>query len=181
MYLHVSQEDVGVDVCGWAWQQDTGRESAYVDLMGTTRGAVGTVVAMLLLAGCSSAPPSFTTHGTLTLTSTINLDGYADNIAGSAATLANTTGETCSGAGGYDDLIPGAQVKVSDASGKTLALGQLDPGKYDAQLGTCTFTFTVPGTPAEQAFYGVMVSHRGAPQFTYAQMKTGPSLTIGSP
>jgi hypothetical protein len=149
--------------------------------MAKTRGAVGTVVAMLLLAGCSSAPPPFTTHGTLTLTSTINSDGYADSISGSASTLANTTGETCSGNGGYDDLIPGAQVKVSDASGKTLALGRLDPGKYDAQLGTCTFTFTVPGTPAKQAFYGVMVSHRTGPQFTYTQMKAGPSLTIGNP
>jgi hypothetical protein len=57
---------VGIDVRGWARQQDTARVSAYVDLMGKTYGAVGTSVVMLLLAGCSSAPPPFTTHGTNT-------------------------------------------------------------------------------------------------------------------
>lgn len=41
------------------------RLSAYVDLMGKAYGAFGTAVAMLLLAGCSSAPSPFTTesHG----------------------------------------------------------------------------------------------------------------------
>ena len=56
---------VGIDVRGWARQQDSERVSAYVDLMGKMYGAVGTSVAMFLLAGCSSAPAPFTTesHG----------------------------------------------------------------------------------------------------------------------
>jgi len=134
-------------------------------------------ISLLLLAGCSSAPASFITHGTMTLSSPVNLDGYSTSIRG-GANAANTTGETCFGDGGFDDLVAGSQVKIADASGKTLALGKLDPGKYDATYGTCTFAFNVAGTPAGLSFYGVTVGHRNGPQFTYAQMQAGPSLTI---
>lgn len=59
---------VGIDVREWARQQDTGRESAYVDLMGRISGAVGTVVVLLLLTGCGQSKPAVSTVTTSTPT-----------------------------------------------------------------------------------------------------------------
>jgi hypothetical protein len=59
---------VGIDVRGWARQQDTARVSAYVDLMGRISGAVGTVAVLLLLTGCGQSKPAVSTVTTSTPT-----------------------------------------------------------------------------------------------------------------
>ena len=137
-------------------------------------GAVGTI-AVFLLAGCSSAPTEFTTHGTLTFNGGVN---GSSPWGGDA-----TEGQLCFARTGYgfDDLTAGTQVKITDASGKPLALGQLAPGVYHSPPhATCVFNFTVPKTPKAN-FYGVTVGSRTGPQFTEAQMQAGPSLTVGPP
>ena len=104
-----------------------------------------------------------------------------------------TAGMACQGksGSGYDDLTAGAQVKFTDGGGKTLALGQLDPGTYTPNpgypvgdiaviAGTCTFNFTIANTPAA-GIYGVALGQRPGPQFTEAQMQAGPALTMGTP
>ena len=53
---------------------------------------------------------------------------------------------------------------MTHASGKTLAVGSLDPGV--AQSGACTFTFTVEDVKAGVGPYSVEVSHRGKIAFT---------------
>lgn len=109
---------------------------------------------------------SFTTRGTISLTSTTGgLGGL---------------GATCFGRGGYSDLASGAAVDVSDNAGKVIAIGQITGNGTTVGTSTCVLPFTVSGVPAGKRFYGVTVTHRGVVQFTEAQMKAGVSLTIGS-
>lgn len=119
----------------------------------------------LLLVGCSAQ--RFTTHGSLTLTSKSILG--ADGAAPSSR-------RPCSGTAGVSALTAGAQVTVVDAAGTTIALGHLDPGKYDR--GRCTFTFAVPEIPAGLDIYGVAVGERDGRQFTRDEMRAGPSLDV---
>ncbi|MEV0616179.1 hypothetical protein AB0I81_22890 [Nonomuraea sp. NPDC050404] len=85
---------------------------------------------------------------------------------------------TCRGGGGFDDLREGAQVVVSDAAGKTIALGQLGAGSWKRGVG-CIFLFTVADVPGGLDFYGVEVSHRGRVQYTAAQLAAPVELSIG--
>ncbi len=103
--------------------------------------------------------------------------------------LASTEGAPCEPLRGYSDMREGAQVVVSDASGTTLALGTLGQGVIDARQGAdmhdpierlsarCVFTFSVPGVPAGRQFYRLNLGHRGAPQYTEQELRSGPSLT----
>lgn len=87
----------------------------------------------------------------------------------------------CEGIGGYDDLVPGAQVILTDSASHTLALGSVG-WATDSKPGatSCTLPFEVDKVPAGKRFYGVQIGHRGAVQYTEAQLKDGPALTIGS-
>lgn len=128
----------------------------------------------LALAGCSSKaapakPKTFAMHGVTNITDVTGFDRLDD--------------ETCAGSGGYDDLAEGAQVTVSDAAGKTIALGELGPGKVVSAgdvVGGCQFRFTVKDVPAGQKFYGVEVSHRGVVRYTADDAHERIVLSIGS-
>jgi hypothetical protein len=85
---------------------------------------------------------------------------------------------TCRGGGGFDDLREGTQVVVTDAAGKTIALGQLGAGSWKRNVG-CIFLFTVPDVPAGEKFYGLEISHRGRVQYTAAQLAAPVELSIG--
>lgn len=126
------------------------------------------VASVLLLAGCSSAPVPIDVAGNLTLSSSaaFKLDGDLG----------------CMASSGYDDIVTGGQVVVSDGGGKTLGLGALAAGivkTTDALNWSCVFSFTVPKVPAGGAFYKVAVGHRGAIQFTETDLKSGVALTLG--
>lgn len=73
----------------------------------------------------------------------------------------------CAGEGGYDDIVVGAPVAVTDSAGTVVALGKLsnpvpqrDPDNRQRALA-CRMSFEVTGVPAGLGFYGVEVSHRG--------------------
>ncbi|MEV1245104.1 hypothetical protein [Nonomuraea sp. NPDC049750] len=68
----------------------------------------------------------------------------------------------CSGKGGYSDIGQGTQVVVTDAAGKTVALGKLGTGLHEER--GCTFRFAITVPPGGQ-FYGIEVSHRGRVQY----------------
>ncbi|MDX3110160.1 hypothetical protein [Nonomuraea angiospora] len=85
---------------------------------------------------------------------------------------------TCTTGGGYNDIRQGAQVVVTDAAGKTIALGQLGAGSWKRDTG-CIFLFTVADVPAGEKFYGIEVSHRGRVQYTAAQVSAPVELSIG--
>lgn len=118
-----------------------------------------------LAAGCS---------GTST---TIDVSG-AIAIAPAPGGWTGSAGELCkTGSGGHSDLKEGAQVVISDAVGKTIAIGQLAAGVQDG-VGGCRFTFRVTKVPGGQDFYGIEVTHRGRLQYTAEQMKKPIEMTL---
>mgnify|MGYP001562051118 CR=1 FL=1 len=86
-------------------------------------------------------------------------------------------GVECTGHGGYDDISAGAQVIVTDAASKTVAVGELDPGARDGE-GVCVFPFSLM-VPTGETIYGIEVSHRGRVQYQAGQLKQPLSLTLG--
>ena len=132
------------------------------------------LIAVMLLTGCAAtAPKAKPTPTTLTVTGMLALTD---------ASSVFDQGTTCLVVGnGYADIKEGAPVVITDASGKTIALGALDPGKADASdSSTCDFPFTLKGVPDGQKFYGIQISHRGIVQYTRGQMIDSPTLTLGN-
>jgi hypothetical protein len=85
----------------------------------------------------------------------------------------------CYGYGGYSDITPRASLTVTDKHGTTLAIGHLGRGAYVNNSGACIFDFQVR-VPDHQDFYGIEVTHRGIVEFTYAEMKQGPGISLGN-
>ncbi len=83
----------------------------------------------------------------------------------------------CVGRGGYDDIYAGAQVVVSDASGKTVGLGELEGGT--PSNGNCVFSFAVKDVPRGIDFYGVTVGNRKGMRFTEADVAQPLALSLG--
>lgn len=109
-------------------------------------------------------PGEFKLHGAIALNGT----GTFYSIGGDGK---------CAGANGYDDLTEGASVVISDSSGKTIAVGSVDGSAASGSV--CMFGFDVAKVPSGEKFYGLEVSHRGVVQFTEAEVKAGPILSIG--
>lgn len=80
------------------------------------------------------------------------------------ATSSDPLGGTCSGSGGYDDISEGAQVVVTDAESKRVAIGRLNRGE-PGQYQTCSFPFVVKDVPSGKGPYGIEVSNRGEVAF----------------
>lgn len=86
-------------------------------------------------------------------------------------------GSQCVGDGGYSDIAPGAQVVVTDDTGKTVGVGSLGAGSW---IGShCEWPFEVE-VPDGSAFYGVEVSHRGRVQYPADELAEPITLTLGS-
>jgi hypothetical protein len=90
-----------------------------------------------------------------------------------------TWGKRCAGRDGYDDIYPGQDVFVKDATGKILARTEL--GRGTGNRGHCTFHFDFTVMDGEDD-YVVTVSHRGDLHYTAAQLKIpgSVSITLGS-
>lgn len=99
----------------------------------------------------SPGPKTFEAAGNVTLT-----DSGNEGLGGGA----------CQGAGGYSDMVEGGQVVVTDASGKTVAVGSLGAGHHGGGYGACVFPFTVEDVPSGVGPYSVEVTHRGKIAFT---------------
>lgn len=137
------------------------------------KALVFSVVALLCAAGCTvnstaaptpTGPSTFSVSGTITLRS---VSGWRTDYG------------VCYGLGGYSDIRQGAQVKVTDAAGKVVGLGDLGAGQQvGSLLEGCAFTFGVVGVPADGDIYGVEVTNRGIVQFKKADAGSL-SLTLG--
>lgn len=92
--------------------------------------------------------------------------------------------DVCAGKGGYDDIRAGTQVVVTDPSGTTIALGQLDPGiprrdPDNASRATqCRFPFQVTNVPGGHEFYGIAVGRRGKLEYTRDKIVLPLELTL---
>ncbi|AQZ67625.1 unnamed protein product [[Actinomadura] parvosata subsp. kistnae] len=82
----------------------------------------------------------------------------------------------CYGKGDFADVNLGAQIVVTDAAAKTIALGRLDDGMH--QERGCVFEFSM-AVPAGHEFYGVEIAHQGRQQYTAAQMNEPIEVTFG--
>lgn len=153
-----------------------------------TAGIVAVTVALVGMAACSStedtggptssptSDPASTLQGVLTL--------------GSDAIGSWFEGEPCAGGGGYDDLAGGAPVVVRDATGTTVAQGELGPGELrilPQPAGTsfmvgrkaeCDLPFRLT-VPATSDFYEVTIGNRPAMPLTADELGSPVNLTIG--
>jgi hypothetical protein len=122
---------------------------------------VSVLATVLLMSG--SKPKPLHAVGVMTLV------GDSTNV--------TADGGSCHGIGGWNDIMAGAQVTVTDAAGSTVAITQLSEG-----IGTtdsCDFDWSAQ-VPAGAKFYGVEVAHRGRVQFTPQQLVTDASTSLTS-
>jgi len=73
----------------------------------------------------------------------------------------------CFGSGGYSDIREGAGVTLKHGDGKLLGTGSLGAGTGGSS--SCTFDYAIDNVP-ETAFYSLEISHRGALNFSLADM-----------
>ena len=85
-----------------------------------------TVLAAALLTACtpSTPPPPTTVTGTMTVPGISPGGGFDPR-----------DGAPCSTVGGYVDIRQGAQVTVTDDTGRVVGLGQLTPGRLHVDDG----------------------------------------------
>jgi len=107
--------------------------------------------------------------------STFDISGYFELIDDDI----RVSNGSCSGTGGYSDISNGAQVIVTDAEGKTVALGKIADG-FNGYPGRCRFKVVVKGVPKGSNFYGIEVTHRGRVQFTAVDIAKQVELSLGS-
>lgn len=85
---------------------------------------------------------------------------------------------------GYNDIHRGAQVTITDASGKVIGLTELKGGtlwtKGAKVYGDthCEFDFDAV-VPGGQSFYGVEVAHRGVVRYRASDLSERLHLTLG--
>lgn len=140
---------------------------------------VGAAVAGILTArgdyATATPTPSSTLGSTMNVRGGVALAKFDYAIVGGA----------CVGRGGFDDIAPGAQVKITDRGGALIGLGSITQGVVvDSDNGktkdACLLLWTVDDVPRFQQFYGVEVSHRGIVQATEAQLIGGEfTLSLG--
>lgn len=144
--------------------------------------ALATAVLAITLTSCSGSSgsssliPSVDTS--IHVRGALILDDQ-DSARAAALNGANRTTAGCAGLGGYDDIAVGGEVVISNDAGKTLAITQLKGGYVvDANATECKFSFSakIPGTGK---FYGIAIGHRNTVKFSRAEMKSGPTLTLG--
>lgn len=128
-------------------------------------------------SGDSQKAETFNVYGTLTLQA--SFDGDMSSSSG----VSNIDDVNCEGEGGFDDIREGAQVVVTDNSGKKLGIGSLEAGKLPEEESSpldfsCEFGFTVTDVPEGKGPYSVEVSKRGDFAFTESEA-TNLQLSIG--
>lgn len=145
--------------------------------MHDARVKVLTVSAVLLVALAGLATAAVAAWSRLSPGPAIAVDGSV-LVKGDRPQVLTEDELTCTTGAGYDDIRQGAQVVVSDAAGKTIALGQLGGGSWKRDVG-CVFLFTVPDVPMAGEFFGLEVSHRGRVQYSAGQLAEPLDLVIG--
>lgn len=131
--------------------------------------------ALLALAGCSSSAGATLTPSPAATAFVVN---GSITVPGMSET--GSDDEVCAAREGFDDIAVGGQVTVSDASGKTIAIGTVGRGGFVKASVSCRFLFSVLDVPLGEKFYGVHVGKgpRGIVQFTRAEMQAGPELSL---
>jgi hypothetical protein len=93
-----------------------------------------------------------------------------------------TSGEACSGSGGYDDMTEGADVTLYNEKGTIVGTTSLMSGTASA-IGTCDFSFSFDPMPLTAPFYQIEVTHRGRVTESISQLRSNGyefDLSLGS-
>lgn len=114
-----------------------------------TRTMLAALAAAVLLAGCGhvQVPGHAATHDFVA--GSITVRDYIKGDNGGACVLMSS---------GYDDIHQGTQVTMSNASGKVVAVTELEEPSLDSHY--CVFAFVFHDVP-DMDFYQLEVSHRG--------------------
>jgi hypothetical protein len=136
--------------------------AAVLVLMAAAGGAV-----WFLLRPPGIAPAPSPTRATLQVEGFMNLSQGQFVWNGGADT-------SCTGWKGFDDIRGGTEVVVTDASGKTVAVGELATGHAtgitnDTATG-CRLGFSITGIPPGVGPYGVEIGHRGATHYAQGSL-----------
>jgi hypothetical protein len=83
--------------------------------------------------------------------------------------LSYSSGESCSGSGGYGDIGAGRSVTVKDSSGTVIATGSLGPGSI--RLGACVFDFELRDVPRSE-YYTFEVGRRGELTYSHDELRS---------
>ncbi len=106
--------------------------------------------------------------------------GFSDiTIKGTITLPAGGTGYgnvECHGSGAYAGLTGGAPIEIMDGGGKTIALGQLGPGKVTDTKG-CVFAFSVDAPRTD--IYVLRVSRQEVLKFSRADAGRDLAITVG--
>jgi hypothetical protein len=109
-----------------------------------------------------------------TITGSLTLTDSSSNY----ASLSN--GQSCSGKDGYNDITNGAEVQISNETGKILAIGSLGSGTI--QSGTCVFPFSVSHV-ANASFYEIDIANRENVSVSKSELESddwAADLSLGS-
>jgi hypothetical protein len=120
------------------------------------------ILLALMLAACSSSPPGFTAHGTLTASAGILAGGPPSEL--------------------FPDITDGGQVTVVNSSNTVIGTGTLNLQGNQAQTvgQTDTYTLTVSNLPGGLSRYGFQIGHnRGTVWETPSEAKH-PSLSLSA-
>ncbi len=110
-----------------------------------------------------------TVEGSLTLVDTSS-SIYSSGIASDGS-------GNCTGAGGYEDIYPGANVVLKNGEGNTLVTVPLGAGS--GTTVQCVFTFSLPVKEGEDD-YVLDISDRGDQHYTFTELEQQPpELTLG--
>jgi hypothetical protein len=83
----------------------------------------------------------------------------------------------CVGTGGYDDIVEGAQVVVTDGANAVVGVSRLLAATKSGI--ECEYGFTVSDVPAGRGSYAVEVSHRGKVTFKEDDLHRAIGLSLG--
>lgn len=145
------------------------------------RLAAAVIATTALLGGCGAnevedaSTPSQTPQ-LIEVLVTLDLQQYA---------LDGREGDPCKGLGGYSDIRAGAQVKITDSTGRIVGLGALGSGQMVDNAptvrgaGTCRFQATVGDVPAGDNVYGAEVANRGVVNFSPEGASASVVMTLG--
>lgn len=141
-----------------------------------------TLAAVGLLAGCTSARGAVHHHAAasksadpVTVVGSVTVKRASIMTEDGPGTVCWTDGNAPAfgSPSPYDDVKAGAQVVITDASGKTLALGKLGDGTAvgaSSETADCRFDFTIYDVPGGSSFYGIKVGTEQSQQFPAAAL-----------
>ncbi|GAA2501346.1 hypothetical protein [Terrabacter carboxydivorans] len=152
-----------------------------------------TAIAILMLAGCSSAvqsvpasKPAFSIHGTVVAPMNLNVLTVEEATAliGDPSEAEKYAGRSCPLRAGSEGLA-GGQVRVSDSHGTLVALGNAGadpvmivvPAAVGASPLACQLSFKVDAVPDADHIFSIQLSQLASVSFTREQLSQPVELT----